>query len=81
MITEADETALFYTYSVGGVQYAASQDISTLRELLPSPPERLIGAVSLKYFPRNPANSILICEQWSGLRAPAWLRQEVAGGR
>jgi hypothetical protein len=28
----------------------------------------LIGPASLKYAPRNPANSILICERWSGLR-------------
>jgi hypothetical protein len=69
-ITEASESALYYSYSVRGVQYAASQDIETLRERLPVAPERLIGALaSLKYTPKNPANSILICEEWSGLRA------------
>jgi hypothetical protein len=69
MITEASDTAIYYTYSVHGVQYAASQDISALREHLPVEPERLIGGVaSLKYAPKNPANSILICEEWSGLR-------------
>ena len=35
---------------------------------LPAEPDRLIGVVSLKYSPKNPANSILICEEWSGLR-------------
>jgi hypothetical protein len=69
-ITEASETSLYYSYSVRGVQYAASQDIETLRDRLPMQPERLIGALaSLKYTPKNPANSILICEEWSGLRA------------
>lgn len=71
MITEATETTLYYTYSIRGVQYAASQDISALRELLPAEPERLIGVVGLKYSARNPANSILVCEGWSGLRPPS----------
>jgi|SRR5579871_4617620 len=76
-ITEATDTALYYSYSIRGVQYAASQDISTLREHLPAEPERLIGVVGLKYSPNNPANSILVCEEWSGLRVPnpaAWNR-------
>jgi len=29
----------------------------------------LVGVANLKYSPKNPANSILICEEWSGLRA------------
>jgi hypothetical protein len=71
LITEASESMLYYSYSVGGVQYEASQDVSALREMLPPEPERLIGPASLKYSPRNPGNSILICEEWSGLRAPS----------
>lgn len=71
LITESTDAMLYYTYSVWGVQYEASQDISGLRSLLPVEPERLIGTVSLKYSSRNPANSILICEEWSGLRAPS----------
>ena len=68
LITEASDALLFYTYSVYGVEYSASQDISALRELLPADPARLVGVAHLKYSPKNPANSILICEQWSGLR-------------
>ena len=71
LITEASEEMLYYSYSVGGVQYEASQDVRGLRELLPPEPERLIGPASLKYSSRNPANSMLICEEWSGLRAPS----------
>lgn len=71
LITEATDTMLYYSYSVRGVQYEASQDVSTLRELLPPEPERLIGPASLKYSTRNPGNSMLICEEWSGLRAPS----------
>jgi hypothetical protein len=70
MITEADETTLYYSYSIRGVQYEASQDVSTLRDRLGAEPDRLIGLASLKYSPKNPANSILICEEWSGLRVP-----------
>lgn len=68
-ITEASEENLFYTYSVRGVSYAASQDITTLRDRLPGAPERLIGPTGMKYSTRNPANSILLCEEWTGLRA------------
>jgi hypothetical protein len=68
LITEASDAAIYYSYSIRGVQYTASQDVSSLRERLPIEPERLIGIASLKYDPRNPANSILICEEWNGLR-------------
>ena len=71
LVTEASDTMLYYSYSVGGVQYEASQDVSGLRDQLPPEPERLIGPASLKYSSRNPGNSILICEEWSGLRAPS----------
>jgi hypothetical protein len=70
LITEASDTVIYYTYSIRGVQYTASQDVSALREQLPAEPDRLIGIASLKYAPNNPANSILICEEWSGLRIP-----------
>src|SRR5712691_451786 len=66
LITEAAESVLYYAYSVRGVHYTASQDIATLIHLLPAEPNRLVGVASLKYSPKNPANSILICEEWSG---------------
>ena len=77
IITEANESIIYYSYSVRGVQYTASQDVGSLREHLPSDPERLIGVAGLKYATNNPANSILICEEWSGLRAPVALGSEV----
>jgi hypothetical protein len=67
-ITEVQENTIFYEYSVRGVLYTASQDVAKLREQIPTDLERLIGPVSLKYSPRNPANSIILCEEWSGLR-------------
>jgi len=71
MITEATDSTIYYSYSVRGVQYTASQDVTALREFLPAEPDRLIGISSLKYATNNPANSILLCEEWSGLRVKA----------
>jgi hypothetical protein len=56
-----------YRYTVRGVDYAASQDLSALSPMLPAKLERLIGLVTVKYLPQNPANSIVLCEAWSGL--------------
>ena len=68
MITEVSQDIVFYEYSVSGVTYTASQDVSQLRDHIPTDPDRLIGPVGLKYSTRNPANSIIVCELWSGLR-------------
>jgi hypothetical protein len=67
-ITDASHHAIFYSYSISGVAYTASQDIRCLNDYLPVHPERLVGPVSLKYSPQNPANSIIVGEQWSGLK-------------
>lgn len=39
LILEATETLLYYTYSVHGVEYHASQEIAALRDLLPAEPD------------------------------------------
>jgi hypothetical protein len=68
-VIDLRDDALHYRYSIAGVEYTASQDISNLRDLLPPDPSVLIGPATLKYLPRNPANSIVLCEEWSGLRS------------
>jgi hypothetical protein len=68
MLTDVQSDTLYYLYSVNGVDYNASQDVSTLRDRVPAEPSLLIGNITLKYAPRNPANSIVLCEEWSGLR-------------
>lgn len=73
MVTEVGPEAIYYSYAIAGVEYRASQDITHLKEFLPADPERVIGPVTLKYSARNPANSIVVCEDWSGLRT---LRKE-----
>jgi hypothetical protein len=79
-IIEMDDDQIIYEYSVRGITYTASQDVSKLRDLMPADPERLIGLpASLKYSTHNPANSILVCEAWSGLRAgPAHHPSDIA---
>ena len=70
-ITDCQVDTLYYNYSIRGVEYATAQDVSTLREFLPEDPALLFGPVTLKYSSKNPANSILLCEEWSGLRRSA----------
>jgi hypothetical protein len=60
---------LFYSYAVRGVEYTASQDLSNLKGFLPSDLTVVVGPVLVKYDPRNPANSIVLSEEWTGLRA------------
>lgn len=67
-LTDIGEDTLYYSYSVMGVNYDASQDVSALEAQIPENHDPLIGPVALKYVPGNPANSILLCEKWSGLR-------------
>jgi hypothetical protein len=68
MLVEIRDDLLFYSYGVRGVEYTASQDVSMLKQCMP-PDFSTIDAVSVKYDAKNPANSIVLAEQWSGLRA------------
>lgn len=68
MITDFRDHVIYYTYEVRGVSYIASQDVSSLEEKVPAEPTAVIGLAGLKYHPRNPADSIVLCEEWSGLR-------------
>ena len=69
-VTEVRDWFAYYTYSVAGVTYTASQDIAPLHESLPEDPSLLVGPAGVKYLAQNPADSIVICEEWSGLRVP-----------
>jgi len=67
-LVEVHDTLLVYAYFVRGVEYTAAQDVSQLAEYVPTDLS-VLGPVSVKYDPKNPANSIVVAEQWSGLRA------------
>ncbi len=66
VLVEIRENLLFYTYAVRGVEYTASQDVSALAEWAPRDYSS-IASVGVKFDPRNPANSIVLAESWSGL--------------
>jgi hypothetical protein len=67
-IAEIQENLIFYTYHVRGIEYMASQDVSSLEPLFPAGCWEMVGPVGVKYDPRNPANSMVLSERWSGLR-------------
>jgi hypothetical protein len=67
-IIDVRDCILFFTYELQGVVYTTSQDVSEFKDALPVEPSHLIGPVGIKYTPKNPANSIIICEEWNGLR-------------
>ena len=67
VLVEIREDLIFFSYYVRGVEYTASQDVSALRALVPRDLSALI-AVGVRYMPQNPANSIVVAEDWSGLR-------------
>lgn len=68
MVLDVQETTIQYSYDVRGVEYTATQDISALQDRLPAYRLSVAGPAAVKYDPRNPANSIVLCEHWSGLR-------------
>lgn len=57
-----------YTYSISGVTYQTGQDITGLESQVRL--ERLVAGqpASIKYDPSNPVDSILVADDWSGLR-------------
>jgi hypothetical protein len=59
---------LIYHYDVAGVSYEASQDVTTLRHRVDLHSCKVGLMTSIKYDPSNPGNSIVIAEEWSGLR-------------
>ena len=67
-IVDVDGVSIVYSYSVAGVIYTTTQDATALQEGLPVDRMSILGPVMIKFDPRNPANSIVLCEEWSGLR-------------
>ena len=57
-----------YSYAISGVTYHTAQDITGLESQVRL--ERLVAGqpASIKYDPANPTDSILVADDWSGLR-------------
>ncbi len=63
--TEISPEVLIYSYRLAGVTYDCAQDVSKL-------PDRVTGwrldqPLQVRYDPRNPGNSVVVAESWSGL--------------
>jgi hypothetical protein len=63
--TEVSPEVLIYSYRLAGVTYDCAQDVSKL-------PDRVTGwrldqPLQVRYDPRNPGNSVVVAESWSGL--------------
>jgi hypothetical protein len=59
---------VLYSYSISGVTYHTAQDITGLESQVRF--DRLMAGqqASVKYDPSNPSDSILVADDWSGLR-------------
>ena len=68
VVMDVGPNVTYYAYTVGGVDYRASQDVTDFAGVFAARSDGLIGPVMLKYLQWNPANSIVVCELWSGLR-------------
>lgn len=74
-LVELRESLVFYCYSVRGVEYTASQDLSRFIDAA-TVDFSGVSSMSVKYDPRNPANSIVVAEEWNGLRGASRLLPE-----
>lgn len=61
-------TMLLYSYRIGGVDYEASQDITHMRDVVDASQVRVGFPCTARYLPGKPQNSIVVAEEWSGLR-------------
>jgi hypothetical protein len=62
-------TMLVYSYRIGGVDYESSQDITDMRGVVDAAEVRAGFPCSARYLPGSPQNSIVVAEEWTGLRA------------
>jgi hypothetical protein len=62
-------TMLLFSYRIGGVDYESSQDITEMRGVVDAAQVRVGFPCSVRYQPGNPQNSIVVAEEWTGLRA------------
>src|ERR1700742_866573 len=61
-------TMLLFHYRIGGVDYECSQDITDLLGVVDVAEVRGGFPCSVRYQSGNPQSSIVVAEQWSGLR-------------
>ena len=59
---------LIYNYRIGGVDYECSQDLTNIPDVVDAAHLRAGFPCTVRYQPGNPQNSIVVAENWSGLR-------------
>ena len=59
---------LLFSYRIGGVDYECSQDITDMRGVVDINQIRAGFPCTVRYQPGNPQNSIVVAEEWTGLR-------------
>lgn len=62
---------ILYKYEIGGVVYECSQDVSTLTDYVDIYSMRIGFPCTVRYNTHQPTNSIVVAENWSGLRDQA----------
>jgi hypothetical protein len=62
-------TMLLYNYQIGGVDYECAQDITALLGVVDAAQVRAGFPCTVRYQPGNPQNSIVVAEDWTGMRA------------
>jgi hypothetical protein len=62
-------TMLVYQYRIAGVDYECSQDVTKMAGVLDAAQVRAGFPCTVRYQPGNHHNSIVVTEEWSGLRA------------
>jgi hypothetical protein len=73
-ITEVHGSLLSYTYQVRGIEYQATQDVEVLAIGLLPEQWGTIDAIAVKFDARNPANSLIVSEKWSGLPKNVYIK-------
>jgi len=63
---EAAPRLLIYRYRIAGVTYECAQDVTLLADHVRH--LRVDLPVQVRYDPRNPGNSIIVAEDWTGVR-------------
>jgi hypothetical protein len=68
LVANRSRQLVSYSYAISGVTYHTAQDITGLESQVRL--ERLVAGqpASIKYDPSNPVDSILVADDWSGLR-------------
>ncbi|HEY0795941.1 MAG TPA: hypothetical protein VGD64_09195 [Acidisarcina sp.] len=62
---------ILYQYEIAGVVYECSQDVTALKDFVNIQDCRIGFPATIRYDARRPENSIIVAENWSGLRESA----------